>query len=302
MSQYQASPSHSFDVKIAAQLGSVELAILVNHFLYWISHNQRLGRNFIDGRTWMYQTREEIAAHFPYFSQDQIRRFTDKLVKLKILRKGNYNKHGMDKTIWYAFENEEMFTIGENAKSIDESANRSDENAKAIPKSKPKSKATDIIDLGLETAAPKKNKVKTEVSTADPKRRWRLTKEECQTFEFLQDKGIDANESKLAYWAKHYSYQRLVDVYSEAKSYNPESMRKYMSFLLEKNSAVPSANMQKNKDFLSKFLETNPWPGIEIKKDYFLYTRGNYNEDLSFNMDSQSFMAHVWQKYEACFM
>lgn len=102
--------SHSFDIELAVKLGDPNLAILVNHFQYWINLNKRLKRNFIDGRTWMYQTRNEIAAHFPYWSPDQIRRMTDKLVDLGILIKGNYNKHGFDKTIWYAFKNEEIFT------------------------------------------------------------------------------------------------------------------------------------------------------------------------------------------------
>lgn len=106
-----SSSHHSFDIALAAELGSIELAILIHHFQYWINHNQKLDRNFKDGRTWMYQTREEIAAHFPYFSDDMVRRYTDKLVCLGILRKGNFNKHKMDKTIWYAFENEESLRL-----------------------------------------------------------------------------------------------------------------------------------------------------------------------------------------------
>lgn len=151
---YQASFNHSFDVKLAAELNSIELAILVHHFQYWINKNQELGRNFIDGCTWTYQTREEIASHFPYLTKDQVRRLTDKLVSLKILKKGNYNKKGMDKTIWYAFVNEENFTIGKSANSSGKSANLCGNSAKAIPHTKTDTKPQNKVVVGEDTPSP----------------------------------------------------------------------------------------------------------------------------------------------------
>src|SRR5271163_464192 len=123
--------SHSFNTDLADEYG-MELAVLIHHFQHWVKVNKRLKRNFIEGRTWTYQTREEIAAHFSYFSIDQVRRLTDKLVELKVLRKGNFNKNILDKTIWYSFENEEMFTNGRFANSIGESAKWTGESAKCI--------------------------------------------------------------------------------------------------------------------------------------------------------------------------
>ena len=108
---FAAAQHHSFDVNLAILLGSVDLAILVHHFQYWINKNKQLNRNFKDGFTWTYQTRQEIAAHFPYWSSNKVRRYTDELVKMKILRKGNYNRMSLDRTIWYAFEDEKNFTI-----------------------------------------------------------------------------------------------------------------------------------------------------------------------------------------------
>jgi len=154
---YQASFNHSFDVRLATELESIELAILVHHFQYWINKNQNLQRNFIDGCTWTYQTREEIASHFPYLSKDQVRRLTDKLVELKILKKGNYNKKGMDKTIWYAFVDEEKFTIGKSANSIGKSANVCGKFAKAIPHTKTDTKQQATVVVGEETLSPIEN-------------------------------------------------------------------------------------------------------------------------------------------------
>lgn len=125
--------NHSFSVDLAVELGSIELAILVHHFQYWIRHNQKLKRNLKDNKTWMYQTHKEIIAHFPYWTVDQVRRYIDQLIEKEILIKGNYNKSGFDKTIWYAFKNEERFTIGKLANGDGESAKSTGESAKPIP-------------------------------------------------------------------------------------------------------------------------------------------------------------------------
>lgn len=101
--------SHSFNTTFASIYG-VHEAILISHFQYWINYNKRLNRNFKDGRTWTYQTRKEIAAWFPYFTEKQVRTVIDNLIKKEVIVKGNYNNHNFDKTVWYAFKNEEIFT------------------------------------------------------------------------------------------------------------------------------------------------------------------------------------------------
>lgn len=102
---------HSFDAVLATEIKSTEVAILIHHFQFWISINKRLKRHQYEGRTWMYQTLQEISAAFPYWSIYQIERFINKAVSLKILRKGHFNKSKLDRTVWYAFENEEKFGI-----------------------------------------------------------------------------------------------------------------------------------------------------------------------------------------------
>lgn len=103
--------NHSFDIHIAAEYKSVEIAILVWHFQYWIMKNKRLNRNRIEGRTWTYQTLQEINASFPYWSNKQVERLMAKAVQLNILIKKNHNKSPYDRTLWYAFVDEEKFGI-----------------------------------------------------------------------------------------------------------------------------------------------------------------------------------------------
>lgn len=133
---------HTFNTAFATLYG-VHEAILINHFQHWINHNKRMGRNFIDGRTWTYQTRKEIAAWFPYFSEKQVRAITDNLEKKGVLRKRKFNNKGFDKTIWYAFENEEIFTIAHLGKSSAQTGKCIAQMGKPIPDTKPDTKPDD---------------------------------------------------------------------------------------------------------------------------------------------------------------
>lgn len=104
------SQSHAFDIGLACEFG-VELAVLIHHFQHWIRINQHCKRNLKDGSCWTYQSRKEIQAHFPYWSIDEVRRLTDKLIDLGILKRGNYNKRVMNTTLWYAFVDEKRFGV-----------------------------------------------------------------------------------------------------------------------------------------------------------------------------------------------
>lgn len=103
--------NHSFDIHVATEYNSVEVAIMVWHFQYWIMKNKALKRNLHEGRTWSYQTIQEVAACFPYWSFSQVKRILAKLIEHKILIKGNFNKTPLDRTVWYAFDDEEKFMI-----------------------------------------------------------------------------------------------------------------------------------------------------------------------------------------------
>jgi hypothetical protein len=129
MTHNLSSMHHSFDIELACKYG-VEEAILIHHFQHWITYNKRLNRNFHEERTWTYQTVEEICAHFPYLTKEQIRDLIERLCTGKsrrtksdeiefepVLIKGNFNKTNFDKTTWYAFQNEEILTKGQMPKS-----------------------------------------------------------------------------------------------------------------------------------------------------------------------------------------
>ncbi len=137
MSAISHNLHHSFDVLLAKELKSTDLAILIHNFQYWISHNATTGKNFHDGKTWSYISMIDIHGYFPYWSEDQVQRLLKKLVEMKILIKGNYNQSSYDRTVWYAFENEIKFSIPRN-RGMDsaEKGNGFREIAEPIPYSK----------------------------------------------------------------------------------------------------------------------------------------------------------------------
>lgn len=132
---------HTFDVDLATKIGNVNVSILIHHFQFWIKHNKALGRNEHLGRTWVYQTVKEICAFFPYWSPRQVENIIQKAVNFKILIKGNFNRSKFDRTVWYAFENEEMFTISPNGEmQKTKRLNANNQMVEPIPDSKEDSK------------------------------------------------------------------------------------------------------------------------------------------------------------------
>ena len=99
----------AFDSELAVKYG-VDEAILIRSFQYWIELNKVQGRNMRDGHTWTYNTYEELAEQYPFWNAGKLRRLIDSLVTQKVLIKTNkYNKWAIDKTNWYAFEDESQF-------------------------------------------------------------------------------------------------------------------------------------------------------------------------------------------------
>jgi len=99
---------YSFDVDLATKYG-VDEAIMIKSFQYWIRLNKANKSNFYDGHYWTYNTIKSLSLLFPFWSEKQVRTVLQNLLNRKVLIKGNYNKMGFDRTIWYAFMNENDF-------------------------------------------------------------------------------------------------------------------------------------------------------------------------------------------------
>lgn len=94
-----------FNMEIAVRYGTYA-AILGQNFWYWVKENERRGRNYHDGRYWVYNSVRSLRKTFPNLSTHQIRGGIDRLVNAGILLKGNYNQTSYDRTTWYTFTDE----------------------------------------------------------------------------------------------------------------------------------------------------------------------------------------------------
>lgn len=98
---------HSFDVDIAEKLG-VHEAIVVNNLSFWILKNQANNKHFYDGYYWTYNSAKAFSKLFPYWNEKQIYRLLRKLCDLKVVKSGNFNKVGYDRTKWYTIIDESI--------------------------------------------------------------------------------------------------------------------------------------------------------------------------------------------------
>ena len=109
---------HTFDSGMARAYG-VEESVLIQHFQHWIAFNKSQGKNFREGRTWMFQSRKQMIGYLNYWNHDKIKYLCEKLVKLGILITNNFSKNRLDRTLWYAFADEKAFGItSENKNNI----------------------------------------------------------------------------------------------------------------------------------------------------------------------------------------
>jgi len=157
-----SSLHHSFDTLLAEKYG-LEEAILIHHFQHWIAINKRMGRNKHEGKTWMYQTQDQMAAHFPYWkNRTKIKRLIKRLIELKVIVKGNFNKSAYDRTAWYSFVNENNFIQGvEYDPSLD---NKSDQ---SIGQKRPMEKTEALNGLYVSDRPIPDTKTDTKTNTKD---------------------------------------------------------------------------------------------------------------------------------------
>ncbi len=289
--------NHSFDIAIAEEYKSVDLAILVWHFQYWIMQNKRLNRNQHEGRTWTYQTIQEIAAVFPYWSFDQVVRLLLKAVSLKILIKGNFNKSRYDRTAWYAFENEEKFAILRFRKmDIPESQNGNGEIATPIPDTLPNTLTNNNNPVVPSLPKDQKNQSSaTASSLADfflkkiqernPKfKAPDLKKWACQIDKIIRlDNRSKEDLEAIILWAH-------TDKFWSINCLSPENLRKNFDKLYMKMQAGKGEEIiRTNREYALSLKEKYPKEMKNLSFDAKYALNRALGKDLPFNLPHESF-------------
>lgn len=86
-------------------------SIILQQVHYWIKLNEKSKRNFKDNFYWTYNTFEEWAKQFPFWSMPTIKRVFKKLEESDLLLIGSYNKKAYDRTKWYRINYKTLETL-----------------------------------------------------------------------------------------------------------------------------------------------------------------------------------------------
>ena len=97
--------THSFEVEIAKEYG-IQEAIIIQNLQFWILKNIANKKNLIDGRTWTYCSAKAFEELFPYMSTQSLRTTLKHLKERGVIITGNFNDNTHDRTLWYAFKDE----------------------------------------------------------------------------------------------------------------------------------------------------------------------------------------------------
>jgi hypothetical protein len=98
---------HSFNPFIAKKY-NINVAILLNSFVFWTRTNSAKEENFHEDRFWCFGTPEYFSKYFPYFTIKQIKYALQQAIEFELLIKSNFNKKGYDRTSWYSLSDKAL--------------------------------------------------------------------------------------------------------------------------------------------------------------------------------------------------
>jgi hypothetical protein len=97
----------SFNVGIANRCG-VNAAIVYNHILFWLTVNFSKQAGFVEGKTWMYESQEDMANYFKFMSEKEVRNAIKVLLDEKLIEKSHFHDDKWKKTNWYTVTDQSL--------------------------------------------------------------------------------------------------------------------------------------------------------------------------------------------------
>ena len=184
---------YGFDTNIAQKYG-VDEAIFVHNLYFWIVKNEANGRHFYDGKYWTYNSAEAFVDLFPFWTPKQVRRIIDSLAEKGAIYVGNYNAKALDRTKWYALNEEiiQYYQMGicilpNGQMELPKQAKAIPQTGTPIPDNKPNSKPNDKPPRAPRGNIEARLKVLLEASAFTPKLKSSLS-------DWLQYKGFKYEE------------------------------------------------------------------------------------------------------------
>lgn len=92
---------HSFSPRVAKELG-VPAALILSALRYWTDYNEKNGKNFREGRTWVYNSFSAWQGFFEYLSVKQIRLVLKTLQDEGFILVEKFSEDKMNRVNWYA--------------------------------------------------------------------------------------------------------------------------------------------------------------------------------------------------------
>lgn len=132
-------------------------------------------------------------------------------------------------------------------------------------------------------------------------RKYKLSKEQSEIYEWLKGQNINTNDETLCYWAKSYTSKRIQEVvnFAKARQVNGEDIRNiggWIQKFLKTGQAVVDENCRINLAFLTKFLNSTKWNDLNI---YEKYVKDKVTgDDLPLNMASDDFKISLESLYQ----
>ena len=108
---------HFFDSDIAKKYG-VNAAVLACFLWDCIEQKSTESPQLHEGKVWVRCSVQMMTGFFPFLSYDEIRYALKRLVKGRVLTKGQFNESRFDRTNWYAFTEFGQFLMAESEGSL----------------------------------------------------------------------------------------------------------------------------------------------------------------------------------------
>lgn len=191
---------HSFDIEVAEEYGIHE-AIFIKHFQFWIVRNKANGIHQHDDRTWTYNSNKAFTKLFPYMSQKTIRTTLDHLKDKGVLTTGNYNDNPHNRTLWYAFVDEEKWICQFQRMDLPKSANANADDGKCIN-----------TDIDYTDSKPN-NKTTNNISPSIPQGEvieWSEEEELFETFRIAYQGSKNGHDTEFKNFKKHKDWKEVV--------------------------------------------------------------------------------------------
>lgn len=232
--------TYTFDEEVAKEYG-VNEAIMITNFQFWIKKNKVNNQNLYDGRYWTYNSNKAFQELFPFWSAKTIRTVLDHLKDRGVLITGNHNANTYDRTLWFAFADEEKWICSNRQMDLPESANGIAQIGKPIPDNIPdinKEKNNNINILLLKKESSKKRFVKPTLEEVQAYCQERNNGVEPEKFiNYYESKGWVVGKSPMKdwkaavrTWEKSGYNQPKAEQPTQAGALPPPTLEEWLSF------------------------------------------------------------------------